>query len=131
MLMSRLCTGTSVISAPLTKMRPVSGVSKPAIMRNVVVLPQPEGPRRAKNSPAATSRPRPSTARVTPSKLLTMPSSRTLAAARLSYSRAVFAQRESLLELTIAAGYDPTAPITGFGSQAAFPDGTPRTGGQR
>ena len=65
------------------------------------------------------------------SLLQVLDASRTLAAARLSYSRAVFAQRESLLELTIAAGYDPTAPITGFGSQAAFPDGTPRTGGQR
>ena len=44
--------------------------------------------------------------------LQVLDASRTLAAARLSYSRAVFAQRESLFELKIAAGYDPTAPIT-------------------
>ena len=51
MPMSRLCTGMSVTSSPPTKMRPSSGSSKPAIMRNVVVLPQPEGPSSAKNSP--------------------------------------------------------------------------------
>ncbi len=65
------------------------------------------------------------------SLLQVLDASRTLAAARLSYARAVFAQRESLLELAIAAGYDPTAPLTGLGSKAAFPDGTPRTGGLR
>src|SRR6266481_1053947 len=37
-------------------MRPEVGCSKPAISRRVVVLPQPEGPRREKNSPLATVR---------------------------------------------------------------------------
>ncbi len=37
-------------------MSPADIVSKPAIMRNVVVLPQPDGPRKAMNSPFATSR---------------------------------------------------------------------------
>src|SRR5690348_9487635 len=35
---------------------PEVGVSRPAIMRNVVVLPQPEGPSRAKKVPCGTSR---------------------------------------------------------------------------
>jgi len=63
--------------------------------------------------------------------LQVLDASRTLAAARLSYSRAVFAQRESLFELMVAAGYDPKAPITGRpGTETASPDGTPRNGGQ-
>src|SRR3954468_18372554 len=36
-------------------MRPRSGVSKPAIMRRAVVLPLPEGPRRATISPFSTA----------------------------------------------------------------------------
>ncbi len=34
-------------------MLPASGASKPAIMRSSVVLPQPEGPSRVKNSPGS------------------------------------------------------------------------------
>src|SRR5689334_8188017 len=37
-------------------MRPEVGCSKPAISRRVVVLPQPDGPSREKNSPLATVR---------------------------------------------------------------------------
>jgi hypothetical protein len=36
-------------------MRPESGISTPAIMRKVVDLPQPEGPRRQVTCPAAIS----------------------------------------------------------------------------
>src|SRR5262245_9234922 len=68
--MSRLCTGRSVMSRPATWTRPESGNSKPAIMRNDVVLPQPDGPSREKNSPAAMSRVTPSTATTRPSKVL-------------------------------------------------------------
>jgi hypothetical protein len=35
-------------------MLPEVGSSRPAIMRSVVVLPQPDGPSRQKNSPSAT-----------------------------------------------------------------------------
>lgn len=64
--------------------------------------------------------------------LQVLDASRTLAAARLSYSRAVFAQRESLFELMVAAGYDPKTPIVGrLGTETASPDGTPRNRGQR
>src|SRR6202043_4074608 len=39
--------------APSTMISPASGWSKPFIKRMSVVLPQPEGPRRQTNSPAA------------------------------------------------------------------------------
>src|ERR1700736_5513890 len=61
-------------------MRPSSGVSKPATMRKVVVLPQPDGPSSAKNSPASIARSTPSTARLIPSKLLLRRARRTAAA---------------------------------------------------
>src|SRR5688572_9528599 len=70
MPMSRLCTGRSVMSRPATWTRPESGNSKPAIMRSDVVLPQPDGPSREKNSPAAMSSVTPSTASTRPSKIL-------------------------------------------------------------
>src|SRR5690606_36086148 len=55
--------GTPRIDLPRSRTSPASGCSNPAIMRRVVVLPHPDGPRRAKNSPSATSRLTPSTAR--------------------------------------------------------------------
>ena len=63
MPMSRRCTGVSVTSSPPTTMRPASGSSKPAIMRRLVVLPQPDGSSRAKNSPGCTVRSMQSTTR--------------------------------------------------------------------
>ena len=43
--------GMAVMSLPSTRMRPDVGVSKPAIILRIVVLPQPEGPSRETNSP--------------------------------------------------------------------------------
>src|SRR5689334_12909474 len=40
-------------STPSSRIRPEVGCSKPAISRRVVVLPQPDGPSREKNSPLA------------------------------------------------------------------------------
>ena len=40
-----------VTSSPSSRMRPTVGSSSPAIMRSVVVLPQPDGPSRQKNAP--------------------------------------------------------------------------------
>src|ERR1700736_5071129 len=68
-------------------MRPSSGVSKPAIMRKVVVLPQPDGPSSAKNSPASIESSTPSTARLMPSKLLLRRAGRTAAAPPASLMR--------------------------------------------
>ena len=53
MLTLRLCGGTRETSAPSSRMAPSVGVSKPAIIRSVVVLPQPDGPSSEKNSPEA------------------------------------------------------------------------------
>src|SRR5687767_2652214 len=55
-------------------MRPASGCSNPPTRRRVVVLPQPDGPSRQKNSPPGTSRSIPSTA-TTSSNCLTSPAS--------------------------------------------------------
>src|SRR5215212_6845078 len=75
MPMSRLCTGRSVMSWPPTWTRPLSGISKPAMMRRLVVLPQPDGPSSEKNSPALMSSVTPSTATTLPSKVLVTSSS--------------------------------------------------------
>src|SRR4051794_32634711 len=100
--MLRRCTGTSVMSAPPTRMRPASGVSKPAIMRSVVVLPHPDGPSRAKNSPAAIVRSTPSTARTRPSKLLLRPSSVTADARSLTDSSALQQPSDPRINLVLA-----------------------------
>ena len=47
----RLFGGRCVMSAPSTMIVPAVGCSKPAIIRSVVVLPQPDGPRNDTNSP--------------------------------------------------------------------------------
>ena len=51
MLTLRLCGGMRATSTPSSRIRPAVGCSKPATSRSVVVLPQPEGPSREKNSP--------------------------------------------------------------------------------
>src|ERR1041384_985898 len=58
--------GRLVISALWNSIVPASGFSSPAIMRNVVVFPQPDGPSSPKNSPWATSSDTSATARVDP-----------------------------------------------------------------
>src|SRR6185437_11029555 len=52
----RRCGGTPATSSPSSMICPLVGRSKPAIMRRVVVLPQPEGPRSVKNSPGGMRR---------------------------------------------------------------------------
>ena len=66
MLTGRWCGSTCAISLPSSRMRPSSGVSKPASIRSSVVLPQPLGPSSAKNSPAQMSSDSRSTARKLP-----------------------------------------------------------------
>src|SRR5258705_11121463 len=48
------------------RMRPAVGSTKPAIRLSVVVFPQPDGPRRERNSPSSTARSSASTARTLP-----------------------------------------------------------------
>ena len=62
MPMLRWFGGRLVMSLPSIVIEPEVGCSKPAIMRSVVVLPQPLGPRNDTNSPLSTSRSKPSTA---------------------------------------------------------------------
>src|SRR3954471_14749082 len=52
MLTSRLFGGTPTTFLPCRKTSPSVGSSNPAIMRIVVVLPQPDGPSSEKNSPS-------------------------------------------------------------------------------
>ena len=55
----RRCAGWAagcVMSLPSIVIVPAVGCSKPAIMRSVVVLPQPDGPRNETNSPRSTAR---------------------------------------------------------------------------
>jgi len=56
MQVGRWFAGMSLIRWPRSKISPEVGVSMPASMRSIVVLPQPEGPTMVKNSPSATSR---------------------------------------------------------------------------
>ena len=48
--------GRWVMSSPSIVIVPAVGCSKPAIMRSVVVLPQPDGPRNETNSPRSAAR---------------------------------------------------------------------------
>ena len=57
-----LVGGRPATSSPSIRISPSLGCSKPAIIRSVVVLPQPLGPSRVKNSPSRDSRLRSSTA---------------------------------------------------------------------
>ncbi len=66
MPISRLLAGTAVTSRPPISMPPESGVSNPATVIRIVVLPLPLGPSSATNSPAPTSSVTSSTARTGP-----------------------------------------------------------------
>ena len=52
MLVGRRLAGMPAMGWPSTAIVPPVGLSKPAIMRSSVVLPQPDGPSREKNSPS-------------------------------------------------------------------------------
>src|SRR5687767_11536137 len=62
----RRSAGKFVISASWNWIVPESGFSRPAIIRRVVVFPQPDGPSKPKNSPCRTSSETSSTAFVGP-----------------------------------------------------------------
>src|SRR3954454_20257554 len=83
------------MSAPPSVTRPVSGRSNPAMMRSVVVFPDPDGPSSVKNSPSPTARSTSSTATTSP-YVLRIPSTRTSAA------KAALEDVEAALELVVA-----------------------------
>src|SRR6476620_9723725 len=74
--MSRLKGGSPEIEEPPIRISPVDGCSNPAIIRRVVVFPDPEAPSSVRNSPAAISRERSSTAKKSPKRLVRRSSSR-------------------------------------------------------
>ena len=67
--MSRALARLKVTSSPSSRIRPLVGSSSPAIMRSVVVLPQPDGPSSARNSPSCTVKVESSTAAKSPNCL--------------------------------------------------------------
>ena len=71
MAMSRCAGGTSLTTRSPMRITPLVGYSRPASMRSVVVLPQPEGPSRLTNSPSAIVRSSPLTATAEPKALRT------------------------------------------------------------
>ena len=72
MLVGRLCGGVPATFSPSITTSPAVGCSKPAIIRSVVVLPQPLGPRKVKNSPCPSSSERSSTAVKVSKRLVTL-----------------------------------------------------------
>src|SRR5262249_18668030 len=72
MAMSRSFGGTSLTTSPSTAISPALTSSRPAIIRKVVVLPQPEGPTSTTNSLSAMSRSMPRTASVSSKRLTTL-----------------------------------------------------------
>ena len=62
MPMLRLCGGRATTECPSIAMSPTVGVSKPAIIISVVVLPDPLGPSSVRNSPERMSSETPRTA---------------------------------------------------------------------
>src|ERR1044071_2563279 len=70
-LTSRLCAGIPTTGSPPIWISPSVGCSNPAIMRKVVVLPHPDGPSRARNSPSRMSRSSRSTAATSSNRLVT------------------------------------------------------------
>src|SRR5205085_10151178 len=72
--MPRAAGGRAVTSRPPMQTVPEVGASRPAMMRSVVDLPQPEGPSSTQNEPASTSNEMPSSARDSPQCLATFSS---------------------------------------------------------
>src|SRR5581483_6717056 len=70
--------GRSFTRRPPMSNSPSVGLSKPAIMRRSVLLPQPDGPRSTRNSPSRVDRSTPFTAATVP-KIFLMPRSSTVA----------------------------------------------------
>ena len=63
----RLCGGILFIGRPSKYISPFVGVSKPASIMRVVVLPEPDGPSNVRNSPSAISKSSPLTTSSFPS----------------------------------------------------------------
>ena len=85
--------GLRVMSSPSTVILPAVGISNPAIMRRVVVLPQPDGPRNETNSPRSAARLKSATAATSPKRFWTPVSSRNVIEAVASMGQRAPAER--------------------------------------
>src|SRR5262249_4388262 len=74
--MSRCQGGCSLTRTPAMRISPASTSSRPAIIRSVVVLPQPDGPSRHTNCPCSTTSETSRTAVKAPKRFVTPQSSR-------------------------------------------------------
>src|SRR5438094_6148928 len=100
------------MSRPSSRTLPLVGLSKPAMTRRLVVVPQPDGPSRVRNSPGETSRSTASSPTTPPGKTLDTPSSRTSASgaiAHLGRLGGVDPQDLALLDAGIAEGMQQRA----------------------
>src|SRR6185312_594100 len=102
------------MSVPSSRILPSVGCSKPAIIRSVVVLPQPDGPSIEKNSPLGMSTSIPSTAATSP-KRLTSPTRETSPAIRSPYQSSDVERRHvadhPLARRALASGEDAVADV--------------------
>src|SRR6056297_1232490 len=76
MLTGRLFGGVSSTDLPLIRMSPDVGLRNPAIIRMIVVLPQPDGPRIEKKLPGGTEKETLSTAVASPNRFTRLAHSR-------------------------------------------------------
>src|SRR4029453_6704219 len=106
MFTGRRCGGTATIFSPSSNMRPSVGVSKPASMRNSVVLPHPDGPSSAKNSACAMSSVRAPTAVTAPKCLLTASKRTTSCVSALVFAASPSAIDSSFRARTLAGRAD-------------------------
>src|SRR5262245_60368828 len=97
--MLRLCGGRPSTLLPSTRMVPLVGFSNPASIIRIVVLPEPDGPKRLTNSPLAMARSSPSTTVSVPKDLLTF--SRQMKESRIKSSGKRFAREAGVRYRTI------------------------------
>src|SRR6059058_2863296 len=104
--MSRSRGGRFTTLRPPMRMSPAVTSSRPAIIRNVVVLPQPDGPTRMTNSWSRTVKSIPATAQVSPNRFSTPSRLTSAIGSRLSLHRAQLLLRlVHRLARVLALGY--------------------------
>src|SRR5262245_58353755 len=99
------------MSLPSSNTCPADGDSKPAIRRRLVVLPQPDGPSKVKNSPGATSRSTVSSPTTSPKRLDTLSNCTTglSAITHLRWLGRVHPQDDASLRAWVAEGVQQRA----------------------
>src|SRR5258708_6550701 len=110
---NRPLAASSTTRSPRT-IRPPSLRSSPAIMRKVVVLPQPLGPSKVTSSPCATTRSMPSTATASPKRQVTESRRKSVIAASCNKSR----RQMSLVD--VLCNIEHTVDLAGIGSAEHF-----------